>query len=163
MGAHLRSTNARSAEGPSMALKRARGDARESAATSAAGRPVPTEIQPAAEGDAAELTELRDFFENGAMCLHWVAADGTILRANKAELTFLGYEAHDYIGHRIHEFHTDQGVIADMLDRLSRGETLVNYEARMRCRDGSVRDVLIDSSARFDDTGNFIHTRCFTR
>src|SRR5712691_8615812 len=34
---------------------------------------------------------LADFFENGAIALHWVSGDGIILRANQAELDLLGY------------------------------------------------------------------------
>src|SRR4030095_10525326 len=33
--------------------------------------------------------ELADFFENASQGLHWVSADGTILRANPAELKML--------------------------------------------------------------------------
>src|SRR5262249_44578056 len=36
------------------------------------------------------------------------------------------------------------------------------YPARMRCRDGSVKDVVIDSSA-FWDEGRFVHTLSFMR
>ena len=32
----------------------------------------------------------------------------------------------------------------------------------MRCKDGSVRDVLINSSALLDERGEFVHSRCFT-
>jgi hypothetical protein len=35
------------------------------------------------------------------------------------------------------------------------------HPAQMRCRDGSVRDVLVTSSGRFED-GRLVHTRCFT-
>jgi PAS domain-containing protein len=53
------------------------------------------------------LSEIEDFFENGAVALHLVGADGTILRPNKAELDLLGYEAGEYIGRNIIEFHAD--------------------------------------------------------
>ena len=53
-------------------------------------------------------------------------------------------------------------MIEDILNRLSGGEVLREYEARLRCKDGSVRHVVIDSSALFED-GKFVHTRCFTR
>src|SRR6516165_9277460 len=49
-----------------------------------------------------------------------------------------------------------------MLGRLSRGETLRDYPARLRHRDGSIRHVLVNSSVLFED-GKFVHTRCFTR
>ena len=51
--------------------------------------------------------ELADFVENAVVSLHWVAADGTILWANQAELELLGYTREEYIGHHIAEFHAD--------------------------------------------------------
>ncbi len=51
------------------------------------------------------LEELTDFVENASEGLHRVGPDGTILWANQAELDLLGYEAHEYIGHNITEFH----------------------------------------------------------
>lgn len=105
--------------------------------------------------------ELEDFFQNATVALHRIAADGTILRANRAELDLLGYAAEDYIGHNVREFHVDRAAIDDIIARLSRGEHLLNYEARLRARDGSIRHVLISSTAHFQD-GVFDHTRCFT-
>src|SRR4029079_9190036 len=49
--------------------------------------------------------DLDDFFENSAVALHFVAAKGTILRANRAELDLLGYSPEEYIGHHIAKFH----------------------------------------------------------
>ncbi|MCA1576621.1 MAG: PAS domain S-box protein, partial [Acidobacteria bacterium] len=106
--------------------------------------------------------ELTDFIENSAVALHWVSADGTILWANKAELELLGYTREEYIGHHIAEFHADSEVIEDILGRLTRDETLHSYEARLRCKDGSLRHVLISSNVRRQN-GEFHHTRCFTR
>ena len=68
----------------------------------------------------------------------------------------------EYLGHHIAEFHVNQNVIADILTRLSAREILRDYEAQMRCRDGSIKDVLIDSSVLWRD-GQFVHTRCVTR
>src|SRR6185369_14680703 len=50
----------------------------------------------------------------------------------------------------------------DILARLHRGEKLVEYPAQMRCKDGSIKSVLVDSSVLWDE-GRFIHTQCFTR
>ncbi|HEX8906811.1 MAG TPA: PAS domain S-box protein [Longimicrobiaceae bacterium] len=109
-----------------------------------------------------QADDLDDFFENASMGLHWVGHDGTILRANHVEMEMLGYSPEEYIGRNIAEFHADPEVIADILARLARGETLLDYEARMRCRDGTIRHVLINSNVRFQD-GRFVHTRCLTR
>ena len=106
--------------------------------------------------------ELSDFVENASVGLHWVGADGTILWANQAELDLLGYTREEYVGHSIMEFHADGDVINDILCRLTNRETLHNYEARLRCKDGSVRHVLINSNVLWDED-RFVHTRCFTR
>jgi PAS domain S-box-containing protein len=106
--------------------------------------------------------ELADFFENAPIGLHWMGADGTVLWANQAELDLLGYTRAEYIGHNIAEFHTDAEKIDDILRRLMSNETLNSYEARMLCKDGSVKDVLINSNVLWED-GKFVHTRCFTR
>ena len=106
--------------------------------------------------------ELAEFFENATVGLHWVGADGTILRVNRAELEMLGYSRDEYLGRHIAEFHADEEVICDILDKLNAGEKLVEYPARLRCKDGSIKDVLIDSSVLWKD-GQFVHTRCFTR
>ncbi len=106
--------------------------------------------------------ELADFFENASVGLHWVGPDGRILRVNQAELSLLGYSPEEYVGRHIAEFHVDREVIDDIMRRLSAGESLRDQPARMRCKDGSIKHVLIDSSVKWQD-GQFVHTRCFTR
>ena len=117
---------------------------------------VLVEIQPVGPRD-----DLEDLFENGSIGLHLVAADGAILRANQAELDLLGYRRDEYVGRYISEFHADAHVIADILARLSAGETLDKYPARLIAKDGQLKHVQISSSARFQ-SGRLINTRCFT-
>jgi len=105
--------------------------------------------------------ELTDFIENAVVPLHWVDGSGIILWANQAELDFLGYAREEYIGAPITRFHADQPVIADILCRLGNGEYLTGYEARLRAKDGSIKDVAIHSSV-YCEQGEFVHTRCFT-
>lgn len=121
-----------------------------------------TERKQSEEALRRSEAELTDFFENAAVGLHWVGPDGTILRVNQAELDLLGYEPNEYVGHNIAEFHIDQPAIQDILARLKAGEILKDYEARMRCRDSSIKHVRINSSVYWED-GKFVHTRCFTR
>ena len=106
--------------------------------------------------------ELSDFFDNAAIGLHWVGPEGKVLRVNDTELALLGYAREEYVGRPIADFHADPPVIADILTRLTGGEILADYPARLRCKDGSLRDVLIHSSV-YREEGKFIHTRCFTR
>lgn len=106
--------------------------------------------------------ELTAFVETAAVALHWVGPDGRILWANAAEMQMLGYSADEYIGRHIAEFHADQPVIDNILIRLTEGEKLCDHEARLKCKDGSIMHVLIDSSVLWED-GKFLHTQCFTR
>jgi PAS domain S-box-containing protein len=105
--------------------------------------------------------ELTDFFENATIGLHWVGPDGTITRVNQAELDLLGYTREEYVGHHIAEFHADQEVSEEILRRLKAGEVLHDYEARMRCKDDSIKHVRINSSGYWEN-GQFVHSRCFT-
>ena len=116
------------------------------------------ESQAAASSDA----RLRDFVENAPVALHWVGDGGVILWANQAELDLLGYSRDEYVGRHIADFHADPPVVADILSRLTGGETLHDHAARLRHRDGSIRHVQISSNALFEN-GKFAQTRCFTR
>ena len=46
--------------------------------------------------------------------------------------------------------------------RMSGGEELSDYPARFRCKDGSVRNMLVSGSA-YRENGRFVHARCFVR
>ena len=109
------------------------------------------------------MPDFGDFFDNAAMPLHVVGHDGTILSANQAELDLLGYAREEYVGRNIAEFHVDEPGIRVLLARLGSGDTVRDYEARLRCRDGSIKHVLITSNVRFDAGRRFVNTRCFTR
>jgi two-component system sensor histidine kinase VicK len=108
------------------------------------------------------LEELNDFIENASISLHWVNGSGIIIWANRVELELLGYEKEEYLNQHITKFHADQPAIEDILTRLVHKETLVNYPARLRCKNGDIKHVLINSNVLWKD-GKFIHTRCFTR
>ncbi|HEY2116793.1 MAG TPA: PAS domain S-box protein [Candidatus Angelobacter sp.] len=123
-----------------------------------------TEIREREKAQAAlqsREAELTDFLENAVMAMHWVAADGAILWANRAELSLLGYTRDEYLGHHIAEFHADKNAIQDILQRLTSGEELHGYKSRLLCKDGSIRDVRIHSNVLARD-GKVAYTRCFT-
>lgn len=107
------------------------------------------------------VDDLEDFFENAPIGLHIVSGDGIVLRANRAELELLGYSRKEYVGRHVAEFHADEQVIHDILARLSRGEAVDRYPARLRAKDGSIRHVLMTSNAQLRD-GDLVRTRCFT-
>jgi PAS domain S-box-containing protein len=102
--------------------------------------------------------DLSDFFEHASVGLHWLDPEGRILRANRAETDMLGYHPGDFIGRPAADIYADPAALADMLARLGRGEVLRNHPARLRCRDGSIRHVLLSASARCDHD-RLTHTR----
>ncbi|HWP59416.1 MAG TPA: ATP-binding protein [Candidatus Acidoferrales bacterium] len=102
-----------------------------------------------------------DPFETAPVPIQWLACDGTILRANRAALELLGYKREEYIGRNIADFHVGPNV-DDILRRLSGGEALRGYHATLRCKDGSIKHVLLDSSVRRQN-GAIVRAECFTR
>ena len=108
------------------------------------------------------IEDLKDYLMNSSESLHIVDASGAILWANKTELDYMGYTEDEYFGADIRRFHRDPEVILDILTRLSNGETLKNYAAYLKAKDGSIKRVLINSNGYWRD-GEFIHTRCFSR
>jgi two-component system sensor histidine kinase VicK len=108
------------------------------------------------------VEDLTDFLENASIPLHWVNASGVIIWANQVELDLLGYTKDEYLGKHISKIHADKSIIEDILDRLVRKETLQNFKAVLKTKDGRLIPVLINSNVRWKD-GMFTHTRCFTR
>ena len=106
--------------------------------------------------------QIISFLETASIGMHWVGPDGIILWANAADFKMLGYEREEYVGHPIAEFHADQSVITNILARLWRNEKLQNQEANLKCRDGSIKTVLVDCSVLWEGD-RFLHTQCFTR
>ena len=45
--------------------------------------------------------DMADHLDNGVVGLHWVAGDGTILWANRADYEPLGYTHDEYVGHHM--------------------------------------------------------------
>jgi PAS domain S-box-containing protein len=113
----------------------------------------------------SELQESRqalvEFAENANVPLHCVDKSGTIIWANKAELTFLGYPPEEYIGQPIAKFHVNQVTIGSILDQLLQGNSLSHRRAQLIAKDGSTKDVAIYSSG-YRVNGELVHTRCFT-
>lgn len=106
--------------------------------------------------------ELSAFFENPVVGLHSVDANGRITRINATELSLLGYRLEECVGRHISELHADKNVAQNLLARLANAEVIRDFRAKLLCKDGSTRHVLIDSDAVLVD-GKFSYSRCFTR
>ncbi len=131
--------------------------------------------------------DLEDFFENATVGLCWLGPDGTIVRANPAELDLVGYGRDEYVGRDVtivranpaeldlvgygrdeyvgrdvRQFHVDPQIVDDVLRRLRAGESVRNVETRLRHRNGSIRYALLSANARLEN-GQLVHARCVTR
>jgi PAS domain S-box-containing protein len=106
--------------------------------------------------------DITDFVDNAVVGLHKVAADGTIVWANAADWELLGYTREEYVGRNIADFHADKEGLDCILAQLVAGKALREQPAVLRCKDGSLRHVLISSNSHFEE-GEFVNTRCFTR
>jgi PAS domain S-box-containing protein len=107
-------------------------------------------------------TELADVLENAVEGVQQVGPDERILWANKAMLQLLGYAHGEYVGHPLPEFYADRSCFQQYWQKLMRGEEIYDYPAELRCKDGSVKQVLIHSNGLWE-MGKFVHTRCFVR
>ena len=107
------------------------------------------------------MDDLLDLFENANVCMRRVGADGTILWANQAELDLFGYRSEDYVGQKVIKLHVNPALVGELIDRLQRNEVIENCEAELFCKDGSIKQVLINSSPVMVD-GKLAYTRCFT-
>ena len=112
--------------------------------------------------DEFGLESVEQFVEHAPIPIQRLAPDGTVLQANQALLYLLGYERDRYIGQPFGDFHTDPAVVVNMLAALTNHETVSDMPARLRCQDGSVREVLITSNAYWKED-QLIHTHCFIR
>jgi PAS domain S-box-containing protein len=109
----------------------------------------------------ASFEELADYFHGAPIGLHFTRLDGTIARTNAAELELLGYSEHqdEYVGHHMAEFHADGIAVERLLDRLSNGQPVVEYETTLVRRDGKPQRVLSYANAKMEN-GVFSGVRC---
>jgi PAS domain S-box-containing protein len=106
--------------------------------------------------------ELADFFAESPLGLLWVGPDGSILRVNQAELEMLGRTGEEVCERQVSELHADAKAAADLLSRLARGETVQHYRSRLRHKNGTHKEVLIDANGLWEK-GQLVHSRWFTR
>jgi PAS domain S-box-containing protein len=106
--------------------------------------------------------ELADFFSESPLSLLWVAADGKILRVNRALLELLGRRADEIMGHNVCKLYVDPEIATDTLQRLARKETVRNSRARFRARSGTLIHLLIDANGLWEGE-QLVHTRWFMR
>ncbi len=101
--------------------------------------------------------ELARLLEDISAPMQWLDAGGRILWANQAQLELLGYRREEYVGRRIAEF--DAGEEGGLWQHLPTNGARHRRAARLRCKDGSIKSVLIDSRTLSED-GAFSYAHC---
>ncbi len=107
-------------------------------------------------------SELADLLENALEGAQQTGPDQRILWANRALLRLLGYAPEEYVGHSFGDFCTDPSVFDLFCRKLMGGQDVYDYPAALRCKDGSIRQILIHANGLWED-GEFVHARCFIR
>jgi PAS domain S-box-containing protein len=107
-------------------------------------------------------SELADLLENAVEGVQQVGSDQKIRWANKALLNLLGYTVDEYVGQDLVDFHSQRHIFDDFWQKLMQREDLYDYPAELKCKDGSVKHVLIHSNGHWE-SGQFAYTRCFLR
>jgi PAS domain-containing protein len=109
------------------------------------------------------LEHLEDFFEFAPVGMHIVDGRGSIKRANIAEKELLGYfdNPSAFVGRPMADFCADRADLRDILDRTSRGETVLNRHIDLNGAAGVVK-VIVDVNANITD-GALQSTRWFVR
>lgn len=113
-------------------------------------------------GFIAGRESLQSFLANSPVGIHVVNDKGIIAFANKAELNLFGYEEDEYIGHPLKKFYHDSAWFDKLYLKLRNEGSLKNQQAKIICKDGSLKDIMISCNL-FSEDKKVIHSRCFTR
>lgn len=110
----------------------------------------------------ARVRELEELFDEASVGLLWTTRAGRVLQANRALLEILECRREECLGHPWAGFHSERGLVGDLIERLARRETLRNHPTALRARGGRLKEVLVDASA-FWQQGKIVHLRWFVR
>jgi PAS domain S-box-containing protein len=103
-----------------------------------------------------------DLYENAPCGYHSVGPDGTILRMNRTELTWLGFTQQDLVGRRkFSELVSPRfyGEHRQAMQGLIDGRDISEIEIELVRKDGSIFDAFLRIAAVRDSAGAFVHTR----
>jgi two-component system sensor histidine kinase VicK len=109
-----------------------------------------------------QIEILNDFLDHVNMPLRCIDLNGVIIWANQAELDLLAYNKADYIGSTLASHLVNPSEAESMLAKLIQNEVLTDYATFLKKANGQIIQVLVNSSI-YRKSGEFIHTRCFTR
>jgi diguanylate cyclase (GGDEF)-like protein/PAS domain S-box-containing protein len=110
------------------------------------------------------LLEVEDLYNHAPCGYYSHDEDGTILNINDTALAWLGYSRDEVIGRLdAEDLHAPESAarFRESFAEFIKSGRQIEYECggRFRCRDGSVKDVLLRSTAVRDNAGGFLAAR----
>ncbi|MBX7222486.1 MAG: PAS domain S-box protein [Blastocatellia bacterium] len=123
---------------------------------------TPDEFEPAAGFRLEGGESLIDFFEASPMGIQVTDARGVIVQVNRAQCELCGYSRDELIGRSMFDLFVNPNQIDNFVMRLTNWETLLEFEAQLRCRSGSVKDVFINANGYWQ-ADRLVYIRCFIR
>ena len=104
----------------------------------------------------------RMLFEHDLAGVYRTRLDGTILECNPSFAEMLGYASRDeLLAANAADLYFSRTDRREFITRLRKSGRITNSELCLRRKDGTVRQVLINSHVCFEE-GRFVHTRCVT-
>ncbi len=105
--------------------------------------------------------EIEDLYDNAPCGYHSIDADGRIVKINQTELDWLGYSRDEMIGKSEMDFLTpaSQQAVQDDFDAFKKVGHILGAEREMVRKDGTVFPVQLNSTAIYDEDGNFLMSR----
>lgn len=116
----------------------------------------------AAEMTASLAEEIQDLYNRAPCGYHSLDADGNFVRINDTELEWLGYTREEILGRipAIDLFSPkSQDLFRDQFPLFKARGWLRNLELEMVRKDGTLLQVLVNSTACYDESGNYVRSR----
>jgi PAS domain S-box-containing protein len=106
--------------------------------------------------------ELSSFFAQSPLALFWISPSGRVRRINRAGLMLLGRTEKECKAQYLSGLFADRAIASALLKRLGQKGEIRNHRARLKCKDGRIRHVLIDANGLWRE-GAMVHSRWFVR
>ncbi|MBD2072711.1 PAS domain S-box protein [Phormidium sp. FACHB-592] len=105
--------------------------------------------------------EVQDLYDKAPCGYHSLDAEGRFVRINDIELQWLGYERHEILGKLFSDLLTSPSVqtFQEHFSKFKEVGWVRNLEFELICKDGSLLSVNLNSTAIYDESGNYVMSR----
>ncbi|MFQ5712957.1 MAG: diguanylate cyclase [Candidatus Scalinduaceae bacterium] len=108
------------------------------------------------------INETKDYLENILQSTYDVVIttdeSANIVEFNKRAERILGYTREEVIGESVERFYLNRNEVEELMNRIQSEEVVINYETKLKSKQGEIIDMIITISQLKDNSGNFIGT-----